>query len=83
MFAMSATWSRSSRVPPRGAGGNLPQRSVIVGVGPSFASADFGAGRLAAVELEPRGPALKWRPFACIAERNTRVRSPGPDVNIT
>ena len=38
---------------PPGAGGNLPQRSVIVGVGPPFTSADLRAGRLAAVEPEP------------------------------
>jgi hypothetical protein len=55
MFAISATWSRSSR--PAGAGGNLPQRSVIVGVGPPFTSADLIAGRLAADEPEP----LQWR----------------------
>jgi hypothetical protein len=35
---------------PPGAGGNLPQRSVIVGVGPPSTSADFRAGRLAAAE---------------------------------
>ena len=39
MFAMSAMRSRSSRATPGGAGGNLPQRSVIVGVGPPSASA--------------------------------------------
>jgi hypothetical protein len=42
---------------PPGAGGDLPQRSVIVGVGPPFTSADLRAGRLAVVEPEP----LQWR----------------------
>ena len=68
---------------PPGAGGNLPQRSVIVGVGPPSTSAEFRADRLAAVEPEPRGPALKWCPFAWIAEPKTCGRFPGPDVSIT
>jgi hypothetical protein len=37
--------------PPR-CRGNLPQRIIIVGVGPPSTSADFRAGRLAAVEPE-------------------------------
>ena len=73
MFATSATRSRSSRTPPD-AGGNLPQRSVIVEVGPPLPSAYFRGGLcyLDTVEPEPRGPALNWCPFACIAEPNNR-----------
>jgi hypothetical protein len=59
MFAMSATWSRSFTGDPTGGGGDLPQASPILGVGPPSRSA-FKTGRLAAVEPEPRGPALKW-----------------------
>jgi len=54
---------------------------VIVGVGPPRhrpSTSEAGLCYLDAVEPEPRGPALKWCPFACIAERNTCVRSPGP-----
>jgi hypothetical protein len=81
---MSATWSSFTGDPPP-VPGNLPQRSVIIGVGPPSTSADFRGGLCYpdAVEPEPRGPALKWCPFACIVERNTCARSPGPDVNIT
>jgi hypothetical protein len=68
---------------PPGAG-NLPQGKVSDGVGP-HTSADFKGDLcyIAAVEPEARGPVLKRCPFACIVERNTCVRSPGPDVNIT
>jgi hypothetical protein len=67
--------------PQGGCRGYLPQRIVIVGVGPPSTSADFRGGLcyLDAVEPEPRGPAPKRCPFACIVERNTSVRSPGPD----
>jgi hypothetical protein len=59
---MSATWSRSSRAPPV-CRGSLPQRSVIVGVGPPSTSAEFRAGRLAAVEPEPTRSRPEVVPF--------------------
>jgi hypothetical protein len=49
---MSADVVEKFRGHPRGVGGNLPQRSVIVGVGPPSPWA-ARAGRLAAVEPEP------------------------------
>ena len=65
---------------PPGAGGNpLPRGASSWARGPLYIG-DFRGGLcyLDAVEPEPRGPALKWCPFARIVERNTCVRSPGP-----
>jgi hypothetical protein len=58
--------------PPSRCRGNLPQRSVIVEVGPPSTSADFRGGLcyLDAVEPEPRCPALKWCPFAFVVEEH-------------
>jgi hypothetical protein len=55
------------------------QRSGIVGVGPPSTSAVLQSRPSSRL----RAGATRSRPFACIVERNTCVRSPGPDANIT
>jgi hypothetical protein len=54
MFAISATWCRSSRATAPGVGGSLPQRRIKVGTGPSSTSADFRNGRTSATNVTSR-----------------------------
>jgi hypothetical protein len=62
---------------PGGAGGNLPLRSVKVGVGPGLCYLD-------AVEPEPTRSGPESDALSRVfVERNTCVRSPGFDANIT